>query len=70
VVVRREGRRLDEEDILAAYVFLDFHEDFLVGKSSDRCSAQGHIKIVADLFGEVPVRIACENLHLGPPVAC
>jgi hypothetical protein len=68
VVVGRVGGGLHDENVLAADVFLDFHEDFLIGKSSNAGFPQGNIEIVADLVGEVPVRIARENLHCGPPV--
>ena len=67
VVVRRERGRLDDENVLAAHVFLDFDEDFLIGEPSDAGLAQGNIKMFADRFGKMPVRIACENLHFGPP---
>jgi hypothetical protein len=35
MIVGWERGRLEDEDILAAHVFLDFDEDFLVGEAPD-----------------------------------
>ncbi len=63
MIVRWEGRRLDDEDVLAAHVLADFDEDFLIGEAPYCGFAERQVEIVADRFGQQPVRIACENLH-------
>ena len=47
---RAEG--LDDEDVAAADVLLDAHEDVLVAELEDVAVAQGHLEVVADVAGE------------------
>ena len=68
VVVCRKGRRLNDENVFTTHIFLDLYEDFLVCETADAGLAEWYIEIGADRFGQLPVRITCENLHLGPPV--
>ncbi|MCY1310177.1 hypothetical protein D9M70_603440 [compost metagenome] len=63
MIVGGERGRLDDEHILAAHVFADLDEDFLIGEPAYRRFAERQVEIVADRFGQQPVRIACENLH-------
>lgn len=41
VVVRRRARGLQDEDVLAAHVFLDLDLDLAVGETADHCLAEG-----------------------------
>ena len=68
VIVGGKRCRLDDENVLAAHVFLDFYEDFLVCEPPDTGFSEWYVEIIADCLGELPVRITCENLHFGPPV--
>ena len=58
-----ERGRLQDEDILAAHVFLDFDEDFLIGEAPDTGLAQRDVEVAGDRFGQHPVGIAREELH-------
>ncbi|QTK80895.1 hypothetical protein AT6N2_C3442 [Agrobacterium tumefaciens] len=70
MIVCREGSGLDDKDVLAAHVLADFYEYFLVSKPLYSGISERNIKILADRFGKVPVRIACENLHCGRLFPC
>jgi hypothetical protein len=63
MIVGRKRGRLQDENILAANVFLDFNEDFLIGETPDRGSSQGDVEITGDRFGQHPVGIAREEFH-------
>ncbi|MNW01371.1 hypothetical protein D3C71_1969990 [compost metagenome] len=63
MIVGGERGRLDDEDILAAHVFADLDENLLIGKPPYGRFSKRQVEIVADRFGQQPVRIACENLH-------
>ncbi len=70
MIICREGGGLDDKDVLAAHVLADFYEYFLVSKPLYSGISERNIKILADRFGKVPVRIACENLHCGRLFPC
>ncbi len=63
MVVGRIAGRLEDEDILAAHIFLDLDEDLLIGKPSDDGLGKRNAEIIANRFSQNPVRIASENLH-------
>ena len=63
MIVGRIGGRLQDEDVLAAHVFLDLDEDFLVGEAPDAGLADRDVEIAGDRFGQHPVRIAREKFH-------
>src|SRR5579883_997538 len=63
MVIARRRRGLDEEDVLATHVFLDFHERFAVRKGADDAFAQFNADILANLPGQGLVRCAAENFH-------
>src|SRR3546814_1460060 len=52
VVVGRKRGRLDDEDVLAADVFLDFYENFLVRKASYAGFSDWNIEMVTDGVGD------------------
>ncbi|CUX37474.1 hypothetical protein AGR6A_Cc50142 [Agrobacterium sp. NCPPB 925] len=70
MIICREGGGLDNKNVLAAHVLADFYEYFLVSKPLYSGISERNVKILADRFGEVPVRIACENLHCGRLFPC
>jgi hypothetical protein len=45
VIVGRKGGRLQDEDVLAAHVFLNLDENLLVGEAADTGLAQRHVEI-------------------------
>src|SRR5690606_25718278 len=55
VVIGRERGRLDDEDILAADVFLDLYENFLVRKASYAGFSDWNIEVVTDGVGEMQI---------------
>ncbi len=63
VVVGRIRGRLDDEDILAAHVFLDDGEHLIVGETFHLSLSQRHVQVGRNGLGQRPVRIACEQLH-------
>jgi hypothetical protein len=69
MVIGRKRCRLNDEDVFTPDIFLNFYENFLISKAPDGGPAQGNIEIIADRLGKLPVRIPCENLHLGPPIS-
>lgn len=62
-MIRRRASRLDDENILAADIFLDFDEGFAIGKRLDGGLAQLHADGGANRFGKRAVRCAAKNLH-------
>ena len=64
IVVRRVGRRLDDEGVASAHVLEDFDEDLEVGEAADMAAGQRLAEIGGDRLGERPVGIAGQNLHL------
>ncbi|CVI54502.1 hypothetical protein AGR7A_Cc120016 [Agrobacterium deltaense NCPPB 1641] len=70
MIICREGGGLDDENVFAAHVLADFYEYFLVSKPLYSGISERNVKILADRFGKVPVRIACENLHCGRLFPC
>src|SRR5690606_23039983 len=63
VVVGRVGRRLENENILAAHVLLDLDEYLLVGEAPHAGLAQRDIEVAGDGFGQHPVGVARKKLH-------
>ena len=58
VVVGGKRRRLDDEDILAADVFLDLDEDFHVCEALADAFGHGHVEMGADGFGQGAVAVS------------
>jgi len=62
-VIRRRRRRLDDEHVFAAHIFLDLHKRLAVGKRLDGAFAE----LAADGFANGPgqryIRRAAENFH-------
>ncbi|MBP1852614.1 hypothetical protein J2Z17_004072 [Rhizobium halophytocola] len=69
MVIRREGCGLHHKHVFAANIFLNFDEDFLIGKSSDAGFSKRDVQIAANGICQLPTGITRENLHCGPPVA-
>ena len=63
VIVCRIGGRLDHEYVLAADVFLNFHEDFHIGEAAHDGLRQGQVQIGGNGFGKGPVGIARYEFH-------
>jgi hypothetical protein len=57
VVVRRSGRRLDDEDVLAAHVLADLDEDLHVREAADTRAGKRDLQILRDRLRKRPVRI-------------
>ena len=62
VVVGRKGRRLDDEDVLAADVLLDLDEDLHVGEAPHHRLRQRGGEIGGDRLGELGVGVAGDEL--------
>jgi len=69
VVVGREAGRLNHEHILAADVFVDLDEHFLVGEAAHAGLGQLHVEIVRDRLGERQVGVAGQQFHCNSPSA-
>jgi len=69
VVVRREGGRLDDEDVLAAHVLVDLHEHFHVREAPHAGLRQRQVQVSRDRLGQRPIAVAGENLHSKPPLS-
>ena len=67
VVIGRVGGRLQDEDILAAHVLVDPHEDLAIGESFDLGGGQGCVEIVGDGPGQVRIGSARHQLHRFDP---
>src|SRR5262249_34121172 len=52
VVVRRKGRRLDDEGVTPAHVLEDFNEDLEVGEAAHMAAGQRLAEIGGDRLGE------------------
>src|SRR5690606_26478649 len=57
--------RLNQEDVLAADIFVDFDHDFAVGKLTDRSIAEGNVQLTYDPSRQVGVCVPREDHHLG-----
>ena len=68
IVVGGKARRLDDEHVLAADIFLDLDEHFHVGEAADLGLDEGQLEILADRLGQCAVGIAREQLHALRPV--
>ena len=61
--VRRRRRRLDDEDVPAARVLVDAHENLTVRKAADRPVSQRHPQLIGNLLGERLIRRPAEKQH-------
>src|SRR5690606_22024280 len=64
VVVGRIGRRLQDKDVLASHILLNFDEDFLVGEAPYAGLAQLDVEVARNRLGQHPVGIAREKFHV------
>ncbi len=64
IVVRRIGRRLDDERVAAADVFENFDEDFEIGEAPDVAFGERFAEIGGDRRRQRAIRIARQNFHL------
>jgi hypothetical protein len=62
-VVGGRRRRLDDEHVLTAHVFLDLHKRFAVGERSDIAPAQFAADGFANRLGQGLIGGAAENFH-------
>src|SRR5690554_973659 len=65
VVVGGRTGRLDQEDVLAADIFIDFNADLAVGELADGNVAEGDVQLLDDATRQVGVGIPREDHHLG-----
>ncbi|MCY1376113.1 hypothetical protein D9M69_635820 [compost metagenome] len=65
VVVGRRTGRLDDEDILAANVLVDFRTDFAVGELADGSVTEGDVQLTNDAPRQIGVGVPREDHHLG-----
>ena len=63
VVVGRRAARLDDEDILAADVFIDFDEGFAIGKCGDLDVGERLAEAFGDALGERAVGGSTDEFH-------
>lgn len=61
MLVRGRAGRLNDENVMAADVFLDFYVRLAVGKRADRCPAQWHTNVLANALGQIGVGGTAEN---------
>ena len=61
MIIGRIRGRLDYESILAADIFLNFDENFHIGKAADLSFGQGEAQIGSNTFRQSPIGIAREN---------
>ena len=62
--IDRMTRRLHDETIAAAHVFLDLDDQFAVGEQFGAPAAQRNLQVVADLLRELRIGAAGEELEL------
>ncbi len=65
VVVGGCAGRLDQEDVLAANIFIDFDTDLAIGKLSDVGITEGDVQLTYDTPGQIGVGVPREDHHLG-----
>ena len=63
IVVRGEVRRLDDEDVLAADILVNFDEDFLVGETAHAGIGQRQLEIIGDRAGQRQIAVAGDEFH-------
>ena len=63
MVIRRKRRRLDDEHVLPADVFLNLDEDFHVGEAPNLTFREGDTKIGGNRFSKGAIGIARQNFH-------
>ncbi|CAM2191419.1 protein of unknown function [Paraburkholderia kururiensis] len=61
IVVRRRAGGLQNEDVFAAYVFLDFNLDFAVGETAHHCFTEGDSKNLDDILSKRRIGVASKN---------
>ena len=65
VVVGGVAGGLDDEDVLAAHVFLNFHGDFTIAERANVGIADGQIQVVDHGAGQFGICVTGENDELG-----
>ncbi len=70
MVIGRKARRLDDEDILAADVFLDLDKDFLIGEAAHGALCRPDIQIIGNGMRQALVGIARNDFHATIFMAC
>lgn len=63
VVVRRRARRLDDEDVGTANVFVDFNEGLTVWKGGNMYVGKGLPDDIGDTFGKGPMGSSTDEFH-------
>src|SRR3989344_3538849 len=61
-IFRRRARRIHDEDIRAANIFLDLHIHFTVGEAGDTCLAEINAQTLTNFVGKRPAGGAGEYL--------
>jgi hypothetical protein len=56
---------LDDEDVLAADVFVDFDEHLHVGETADGGAGERQVERGGDRLGERPIAVAGDDFHSG-----
>jgi hypothetical protein len=67
IVVGRERRRLQDEDVFAADVFVDLDEDLVVVEAADRSVGERQLEVVRNGLGQGGVRVAGDEFHRARP---
>jgi hypothetical protein len=65
MVIGRKRRRLDDENVFAAHIFLDLDKDLHVREPPDDRLGQGYLEIFANLCGKRMVAVAGQEFHFG-----
>ncbi len=63
MIVRRKRRRLNDEHILAANVFLNLDEDFHVGEAPNLTFREGNTEVGGNRFSKGAIGIARQYFH-------
>ncbi len=63
VVVGRNTRRLQDEDVATAHVLEELDHHFAVRKPADDAASEADVEVVADGFGKLRIRVAGEHAH-------
>src|SRR5436309_1220355 len=65
MLIARRRRRLDQKDVTATDIFLDFYVGFPIGKGADHRLTQGNADVFANTLSQRAVRGAAEHFHFG-----
>ena len=57
------ARRLNDKHVFAAYIFVNFNKNLVVGKAPDARIGQRQAKMVCNALGKWKVRIASHQFH-------